>query len=50
MPTGFVLQYQEILHSKSIKLITTGTTGEKAIRAGFEVKALLYGPLGGMHK
>ncbi|WP_025741735.1 methylglyoxal synthase [Aquimarina pacifica] len=43
----FLNEYQEILHSKNIKLISTGTTGEKAKRAGFEVEALLSGPLGG---
>ncbi|GAA3508247.1 methylglyoxal synthase [Aquimarina addita] len=43
----FLNEHQEILHSKSIKLISTGTTGEKAARAGFEVEALLSGPLGG---
>lgn len=43
----FLNEHQEILHSKNIKLISTGTTGEKAKRAGFNVEALLSGPLGG---
>lgn len=43
----FLNENQGILQSKKIKLIATGTTGEKAKRAGFEVDALLSGPLGG---
>lgn len=43
----FLNEHQEILHSKNITLISTGTTGQKAKRAGFNVKALLSGPLGG---
>ncbi len=43
----FLNEYQDILRAKNIKLISTGTTGEKAERAGFDVEALLSGPLGG---
>ncbi|WP_103068724.1 methylglyoxal synthase [Aquimarina sediminis] len=43
----FLNEHNQLLHSKNIKLISTGTTGEKAKRAGFEVEALLSGPLGG---
>ncbi len=43
----FLNEHETILHSKSVKLIATGTTGEKATRAGFEVMPYLSGPLGG---
>ncbi|UZO79710.1 methylglyoxal synthase [Aquimarina sp. ERC-38] len=43
----FLNEHQEILQSKKIDLISTGTTGEKAERAGFQVNSLLSGPLGG---
>lgn len=35
-----------LLHEK-VKLIATGTTGSKAENAGFKVKKMLSGPLGG---
>ena len=38
---------KEILHQENIKLIATGTTGAKAEVAGFKVKKMLSGPLGG---
>ena len=43
----FLNEHQEVLHKKNIQLVSTGTTGEKAKRAGFNVDALLSGPLGG---
>jgi len=43
----FLNEHKKILMSKNIKFISTGTTGEKAKKAGFEVHAYLSGPLGG---
>jgi methylglyoxal synthase len=43
----FLNEHSETLHQKKIHLISTGTTGEKVKKAGFEVDALLSGPLGG---
>lgn len=43
----FLNEHREILHHKDINLVSTGTTGEKVSKAGFKVKALLSGPLGG---
>lgn len=43
----FLNKHKEILIKESIKLIGTGTTGGKAEKAGFKVKKMLSGPLGG---
>lgn len=43
----FLNEHKAILHSKDISLISTGTTGSKVEKAGFKVKRLLSGPLGG---
>jgi methylglyoxal synthase len=43
----FLNKNKEILHKENIKLIATGTTGGKAEAAGFKVKKMLSGPLGG---
>jgi len=43
----FLNEHKAILHSKDITLVSTGTTGSKVDKAGFEVKRLLSGPLGG---
>ena len=43
----FLNEHKELLHSKNIKLVSTGTTGEKAKRAGFDVAPYLSGPMGG---
>ncbi|HJS00616.1 MAG TPA: methylglyoxal synthase [Flavobacterium sp.] len=37
----------ELLRQEKIVLIATGTTGGKAEKAGFKVKKMLSGPLGG---
>lgn len=43
----FLNKNKEILHNENIKLTATGTTGSKAEAAGFKVKKMLSGPLGG---
>lgn len=43
----FLNKNKAILISEKIKLIATGTTGSKAENAGFKVKKMLSGPLGG---
>lgn len=43
----FLNQFKEVLNSKEIKIIATGTTGAKTEAAGYKVEKLLSGPLGG---
>ncbi len=43
----FLNEHKEILHAEHIRLISTGTTGTKAEKAGFRVTKLLSGPHGG---
>ena len=43
----FLNEHKERLHSKNITLISTGTTGKKAVKARFKVVRLLSGPHGG---
>ena len=43
----FLNRNKAILLKDSIKLIATGTTGSKAENAGFKVKKMLSGPMGG---
>ncbi|MEY4963639.1 MAG: hypothetical protein RLZZ323_958 [Bacteroidota bacterium] len=43
----FLIKNKSILQQERIKLIATGTTGGKAEEAGFKVKRMLSGPLGG---
>lgn len=43
----FLNKNRNILIAERIKLIATGTTGSKAENAGFKVKKMLSGPLGG---
>ncbi len=43
----FLNKNQVILQKEKIKLIATGTTGFKAESAGFKIKKMLSGPLGG---
>ncbi|WPR70809.1 methylglyoxal synthase [Flavobacterium sp. NG2] len=37
----------DLLRQENIKIIATGTTGGKAENAGFKVKKMLSGPMGG---
>jgi methylglyoxal synthase len=43
----FLTTNKDILIKENIKLIATGTTGSKAEDAGFTVRKMLSGPLGG---
>lgn len=43
----FLNEHKQLLESKDIQLISTGTTGTKAEKAGFKVDKMLSGPLGG---
>ena len=43
----FLNKHKDILIKEGIKLIATGTTGSKAEKAGFKVRKMLSGPLGG---
>lgn len=43
----FLNKNKSILTRENIKIIATGTTGSKAESAGFKVKKMLSGPLGG---
>ena len=43
----FLNESREILDSKQINIIATGTTGSKTEAAGYKVDKLLSGPLGG---
>lgn len=43
----FLNKNKHILYRDSIKIIATGTTGGRAESAGFKVKKMLSGPLGG---
>ena len=43
----FLNKNKDILLKENIKLVATGTTGSKAEAAGFKVKKMLSGPLGG---
>ncbi len=43
----FLIEYKHVLSHKSVTLISTGTTGNKAEKAGFKVKKYLSGPIGG---
>ena len=43
----FLNKNKHLLEKEHIKLIATGTTGSKAEKAGFKVKKMLSGPLGG---
>ncbi len=43
----FLNKNRELLISENIRLIGTGTTGSKAEKAGFRVKKMLSGPMGG---
>lgn len=43
----FLNEHRDVLQRNNVELISTGTTGEKVEKAGFEVRKLLSGPLGG---
>lgn len=43
----FLNKNKSILAAANIKLIATGTTGSKAEEAGFTVRKMLSGPMGG---
>ncbi|WP_066218624.1 methylglyoxal synthase [Formosa haliotis] len=43
----FLNEHRDILDQKKISLISTGTTGQKVEKAGFQVVPYLSGPLGG---
>jgi methylglyoxal synthase len=43
----FLNKNKAILHQENIRLIATGTTGGQAENAGFKVKRMLSGPMGG---
>ena len=43
----FLNKNKNILSKEKIKIIATGTTGGRAEAAGFKVKKMLSGPLGG---
>lgn len=43
----FLNRNRELLAAEGIRLVATGTTGSKAEKAGFRVKKMLSGPLGG---
>ncbi len=43
----FLNEHKAVLLQNQISLISTGTTGKKVKKAGFEVTRLLSGPLGG---
>ncbi|MFT5964338.1 MAG: methylglyoxal synthase [Flavobacterium sp.] len=43
----FLTKNITVLQNEKIKLVATGTTGSKAESAGFKVKKMLSGPLGG---
>lgn len=43
----FLNEHKAVLDQKKINLISTGTTGTKAEKAGFVVTKFLSGPLGG---
>lgn len=43
----FLNENRDILHSKNLHIIATGTTGSKTEAAGYKVEKLLSGPLGG---
>lgn len=43
----FLNENKTLLQQEGVKIIATGTTGSKAIAAGFKVKRYLSGPMGG---
>ncbi len=43
----FLNAHRDTLEQKKVHLVSTGTTGKNVKKAGFEVNALLSGPMGG---
>ncbi len=43
----FLNTHKDLLLAQNVDLVSTGTTGKKAMKAGFKVNALKSGPLGG---
>jgi len=43
----FLNKNKALFNEREFKLVATGTTGKKAERAGFKVRNMLSGPLGG---
>ena len=43
----FLNKNKDVFNEREFKLVATGTTGKKAERAGFKVRKMLSGPLGG---
>lgn len=43
----FLNEQKDVLHRKEITLVSTGTTGGRVEKTGFEVNKLFSGPLGG---
>ncbi|MCD0465814.1 methylglyoxal synthase [Flavobacterium sp. ENC] len=43
----FLNKNKTLLLQENIRLIATGTTGSKAVNAGFKVRKMLSGPMGG---
>ena len=43
----FINEQKDVLHRNEIVLVSTGTTGGRVEKAGFQVDKLLSGPLGG---
>lgn len=43
----FIMNHKAFILENDIQIIATGTTGQKAINAGFNVERFLSGPIGG---
>ncbi len=43
----FLIGFRDQLHHANVNLVATGTTGTHIEKAGFEVRKLLSGPIGG---
>ena len=43
----FLMDFKALILAKDISLISTGTTGKNAEKAGFKVEKFLSGPYGG---
>ena len=46
----FLNEQKDVLHRNEIVLVSTGTTGGRVEKAGFQVNKLLSGPLGEMRR